>query len=826
MVKKLIILVVFILAINDLNAQNWVWAQSFGIKKANKVSCVKTDDSGYVYIAGYFTQQITLGTNALPLNYTINTNSKEAFIAKLDSNGYCYWAKSGGSVFDDRVLGMAVDSAGNSIIVGTYYGTTFTMGSITLNNSGLGGGDQGFIMKHDKDGNLLWGRFAGSKSYGDDHAFDVVFDKNGNAYITGFITGDTITCNGQIQYPNVNVGSTIIHKQCYWLTKVNASGTFQWIRTFANLPWDPIVGKYVERDAAICYDNEGGLYVTAGFDGLTKKFGTDTMSSVGGHDIFVIKYDTLGNYVWSTKGGSRKDDWSNGICADKQGHIYITGEHRDSLIVDTILVKNYDKRDVFVIKFDANTGKPIWGKRAGSELGGERGNDVTADEYCNVYVCGDINEGAKFGDNIIVPTGRSVESFVARISPEGKWMWVATGGGIDSNDRCNTVAKGKNGQLYVGGFFRKPATFGSTVNLPTISWPTGSAAFYARLHDSMLNKGATFNLNYPTKSTLCFGDTAHLKIPKHGFLSIQPGTGFTTNGDSTQIIFSPSTTTTYTIIGASAGKCETFDTISFTFNVSNINYDLVLPTDSAVCAGESIKLTVQKGDFLQVTPMTGVTINAAETEITFTPTATTKYKVFGYINGICPVYDSVSFTITLAPNPIADFEVTPKIALIQDPTFTLMNKTIGGNYFKWYLDNKLVSISTNASIRETTDGEFCYKLVAENFAGCKDSNIHCGTIIKDERVFFPNAFSPNGDGKNEEFKPLILNIDFDQVENYSMVIANRFGQIVFKNNNPFFGWDGNWKGTKCDIGTYYYACKFKTPEGKVYDLKGDVTLLR
>jgi gliding motility-associated-like protein len=826
MIKKLVLITSLLLYFaTAINAQNWVWAQRYGMRKGNKVSCVKTDDSGYVYIAGYFTQQITLGTNALPLVYTINSYSKEAFIAKLDSNGYCYWARSGGSIFDDRVLGMAVDSAGNSIIVGTYYGTTFTMGSVVLNNSGLGGGDQGFIMKHDRNGNLLWGRFAGSKSYGDDHAYDAVFDKNGNAYIVGFITGDTITCNGQIQYPNVNLGTTLTHKQCYWLTKVDANGAFQWIRTFGNLPWDPIVGKYVERDAAICTDDAGNIYATAGFDGTNKKFGTDIFSSVGGHDIFVTKYDTSGNYIWTTKGGSNKDDWSNGICADKQGHIYITGEHRDSLIVDTVLVKNYDKRDVFVMKLDAGTGKPIWGKRAGSNLGGERGNDIIADEYCNVYVCGDINEGAKFGDKIIVPTGRSVEAFVARISPEGKWMWVATGGGIDSNDRCNSVAKGKGKQLYAVGFFRVNATFGGTtlvINTATDS----SDGFYTRLDDSMLNKGADYNLNYPSKTTLCFGDTAHLKVPKHGFLSILPGTGFTTNSDTTQLIFSPNTTTTYTIIGASAGVCVEYDTISFTMNVSSKNFQLFLPADTVICAGESIVYPVQKEDFLQVTPMNGVVFNSDSTQITFSPSVTTKYQVFGYILGACPVFDSVSFTVKLAPSPNINFEVTPKIALIQDPIFTLTNYTTGASSYQWFLGTNLFSISTSTTVKQSEPGEYCYKLIAESMEGCIDSGTSCGSIIKDERVFFPNAFSPNGDFKNEEFKAFLYNIELDKITDFSILIANRFGEIVFKSNNPALGWDGNLKTKKCDIGTYYYVCKFTTPEGKKYDLKGDLILIR
>jgi hypothetical protein len=106
-----------------------------------------------------------------------------------------------------------------------------------------------------------------------------------------------------------------------------------------------------------------------------------------------------------------------------------------------------------------------------------------------------------------------------------------------------------------------------------------------------------------------------------------------------------------------------------------------------------------------------------------------------------------------------------------------------------------------------------------------DSVTHCATLIKDERVFFPNAFSPNRDNVNDEFKPLLFNIDFSKMSDYSFVVANRLGSIVFSAKNPGIGWNGTYKGVKCDLGVYYYICKFTTPEGKVYHVKGDVTLI-
>jgi hypothetical protein len=58
------------------------------------------------------------------------------------------------------------------------------------------------------------------------------------------------------------------------------------------------------------------------------------------------------------------------------------------------------------------------------------------------------------------------------------------------------------------------------------------------------------------------------------------------------------------------------------------------------------------------------------------------------------------------------------------------------------------------------------------------------------------------------------------------MVINRYGQQVYATKDPYFGWNGSVKDKPCDIGTYFYMCRFTTPEGKKYDIKGDVTLLK
>ena len=93
-----------------------------------------------------------------------------------------------------------------------------------------------------------------------------------------------------------------------------------------------------------------------------------------------------------------------------------------------------------------------------------------------------------------------------------------------------------------------------------------------------------------------------------------------------------------------------------------------------------------------------------------------------------------------------------------------------------------------------------------------------------EKVFIPNAFSPNGDGRNETFNlrtPLTMN-------EVKFVVANRWGQVVWQANNHLDTWDGNYPdGTPADIGTYYYFLRYQCDSDKqTYKLKGDITIIR
>jgi gliding motility-associated-like protein len=90
-------------------------------------------------------------------------------------------------------------------------------------------------------------------------------------------------------------------------------------------------------------------------------------------------------------------------------------------------------------------------------------------------------------------------------------------------------------------------------------------------------------------------------------------------------------------------------------------------------------------------------------------------------------------------------------------------------------------------------------------------------------VAFPNAFTPNGDGKNDVFRP------FPQAKGFHTYhvfrIQNRWGQTVFECTNNKAEWDGTFNGVPQDMGVYFYYLKYDCG-GKTLEEKGDVTLIR
>jgi gliding motility-associated-like protein len=123
-------------------------------------------------------------------------------------------------------------------------------------------------------------------------------------------------------------------------------------------------------------------------------------------------------------------------------------------------------------------------------------------------------------------------------------------------------------------------------------------------------------------------------------------------------------------------------------------------------------------------------------------------------------------------------------------------------------------------------GRGVYTITTTDVNECQTTNVITikGTPCCDE-LFIPNAFTPNDDTKNDEFT--FLNALDTDIELLSFIVMNRYGNSVFQAQHFYDRWDGKYKGSVCDVGTYYYFLKFKClTSGEVIIRKGDITLIR
>jgi len=117
-----------------------------------------------------------------------------------------------------------------------------------------------------------------------------------------------------------------------------------------------------------------------------------------------------------------------------------------------------------------------------------------------------------------------------------------------------------------------------------------------------------------------------------------------------------------------------------------------------------------------------------------------------------------------------------------------------------------------------------YTLNVTSNTGCNGSDTI--TIVQKTCMpgfYVPNAFTPNGDGRNDVFRPSL----FGNVQSYLFCIYNRFGELVFKTNTPGEGWDGNYKGKPFDSGTTLaWRCQYQLQGDKPVSAKGYVVLIK
>jgi len=292
-------------------------------------------------------------------------------------------------------------------------GATPSCGSDNLWSRRFGAGE-GFGLAVDAKGDpILVGRFPGSLSFG----------------------GNTLTSSGGYDA---------------FIAKLSgASGEHLWSRRLG--------GNEDQTAWAVAVDPDGNVVVVGEFLGQMSVGGGNSLTSAGGYDMFVAKYDGMdGDHLWSRRFGDDSDQIARGVAVTKTGEIVVTGSFAGKVDFGAGSLTSAGSFDAFVLTLDAD-GNTIRQSRYG-DSDEQNGRAVAVDTSGSPVVTGDFRGSMDFGATVLTTKG-GFDLFVARLDPGGSTVYAKSYGDMNPQ-RGYAATINAAGHAVVSGIARGNVDFG------------------------------------------------------------------------------------------------------------------------------------------------------------------------------------------------------------------------------------------------------------------------------------------------------------------------------------------------------------------------------
>jgi len=279
--------------------------------------------------------------------------------------------------------------------------------------------------------NEAWVKRIDGPAHGSDHCHDVKTDSAGNVVVTGWI--ETATGNPDS-----------------YTVKYSPNGDLLWESTYAGS------ATGVDYGYTLAVDQDGNAYVGG--------FGNGNNPT---YDIFVLKYDSNGNTVWTQRWSSPIQTYSAygySIAVDKQQNVYVTGFMSDGLTDGEFVTLKYD-----------SLGNLQWSARYnGSPNSIDYSNCIVVDDSGNSYITGWSGGANNLWDYTTI-----------KYSPNGDELWVRRyNGSADDNDFSYRVALDSSGNVYVTG---QSVETGSDNDITTIKYSPDGDVLWTQHYNGPAN---------------------------------------------------------------------------------------------------------------------------------------------------------------------------------------------------------------------------------------------------------------------------------------------------------------------------------------------------
>ena len=425
-------------------------AQVPGVSWVDKVTGSNTkslgiDQQGNLYTFGNIGLGSFVDVDPGPGTHIAYGDSGTVLIYKFTGAGQFVWAKQ--LPFGVTPECVRADASQHVYVIGEYALTKdFDPGPAVYNLTGMGQNDV-FILKLDDEGNFVW-----AKSYGGttaDLGLSITVSAGGNVFSTGYFDGISDFDPG----PGV-FSLTAQNQADAFIAALDANGNFMWAQQ--------LTGAF-SQGTCITGNNNGDLLITGAFSGIIN-FTSGAVTANGGADIFMLKMNTSGGFVWAKTVGSIGTDQNASAAFGPNGEVYTTGSFTFPIDMDPgagmLEFTPAGTTDIFVLKLAAN-GSFIWAKQLGGTTA-DLPKAIAADASGNVYTTGLFQYLADFdpGTSVFNLTSNGTnDAFICRLNNDGSFGWAAGFGAETSEDKGDAVAVDAGGAVYLSGTFQGNVDF-------------------------------------------------------------------------------------------------------------------------------------------------------------------------------------------------------------------------------------------------------------------------------------------------------------------------------------------------------------------------------
>jgi gliding motility-associated-like protein len=314
--------------------------------------------------------------------------------------------------------------------------------------------------------------------------------------------------------------------------------------------------------------------------------------------------------------------------------------------------------------------------------------------------------------------------------------------------------------------------------------------------------------------------------------SWSPATGLN-NPASGSPTASPTVTTTYTVTAVDGCSPPATSTVTVTvLTIPSVNFSAdVLSGCAPLCVNFTDASSVNSGTIntwnwnfggteggSNLQNPTHCFINPGQYSISLTVTS----------NSGCTNDTTITAMINVFPVPVAEF-TAPLSTSILTPTVQFTNTSVGATSYIWNFGDSLNTNSSNTSTLSNPShlygeiGTYCVTLNVSNAAGCVSDYQLCVVIDPEFTFYIPNAFSPNGDGINDEFYG-----KGEYIKEFEMLIYDRWGNMIFYTDSINKHWDGkaNQGSEIAQQDVYIYVVNLKDNKDQKHKYIGTVTIVK